>query len=148
MRKFNVLLVGFVLLANSSQAQKITGVVKDHQGKPLEKSTVTLHRATDSSVIKLAVTGNEGKYSLLAEKGRYLLSASFVGYEPSYSNVFEVNGDMQVPEIVMNKQRGDMTAVTVTAQRPLVEVKADKTIVNVEASINAVGNDGLKLLHR
>ena len=148
MRKFSVLLAGFVLLAISSQAQKITGVVKDHQGKPLEKSTVTLHRAADSSVIKLAVTGNEGKYSLQAEKGSYLVSASFVGYEPSYSNVFEVNGDMQVPEIVMNKQRGDMTAVTVTAQRPLVEVKADKTIVNVEGTINAVGNDGLELLRR
>jgi len=141
-------LTGLMLLATISQGQKISGVVKDHQGKALEKSTVSLLRAKDSSVVKLGVTGDQGKYTLLAEPGNYLVSASFVGYEPAYSAEFEVRSDIQVPEIVMNKQRGDLTAVTVTAQRPIIEVKADKTILNVEGTINAVGNDGLELLRR
>jgi iron complex outermembrane receptor protein len=148
MRKFSMFLTGLMLLATISQGQKISGVVKDHQGKALEKSTVSLLRAKDSSVVKLGVTGDQGKYTLLAEPGNYLVSASFVGYEPAYSAEFEVRSDIQVPEIVMNKQRGDLTAVTVTAQRPIIEVKADKTILNVEGTINAVGNDGLELLRR
>ncbi len=148
MRKFVAFLSGFLMLTVVSQAQKLSGVVKDHQGKALEKSTVSLLRAKDSSVVKLAVTGDQGKYTISTEPGKYLVSASFVGYESTYSAAIDVTGDYKVPDITMNKLSGEMSAVTVTAQRPLVEVKADKMIVNVEGTINAVGNDALELLRR
>ena len=60
MRKtLTTLIASFVLFA-AAQAQKVTGIVKDQQGKGLEKSTVSLLRSKDSSVVKLAVTGNDG----------------------------------------------------------------------------------------
>jgi hypothetical protein len=148
MRKFKLLIAGMMLLAVSANSQKISGVVKDHQGKALEKSTVSLLLATDSSVVKLGVTDNAGKYSIPATPGKYLVSASFAGYQATYSSPFEVVSDVRVPEIVMVAREGDMTGVTVTTQRPIIEVKADKTILNVEGTINAVGNDGLELLRR
>ena len=42
----------------------------------------------------------------------------------------------------------NLGGVTVTSAKPMVEVKADKTILNVEGTINAVGNDGLELLRK
>src|SRR5258708_37454505 len=41
-----------------------------------------------------------------------------------------------------------LKAVTVKGRKPPVEVKADRTIVNVEGSINAVGQDALDLLRK
>ena len=41
-----------------------------------------------------------------------------------------------------------MQNVSVTAKKPMVEVKADKTILNVEGTINATGNDALELLRK
>lgn len=41
-----------------------------------------------------------------------------------------------------------LRAVTVKGRKPPVEVKADRTIVNVEGSINAVGQDALELLRK
>ncbi|RYE00564.1 MAG: TonB-dependent receptor, partial [Sphingobacteriales bacterium] len=38
--------------------------------------------------------------------------------------------------------------VTVAARKPVIEVKADKMIVNVEGTINATGNDALELLRK
>ena len=38
--------------------------------------------------------------------------------------------------------------VTITAKKPMIEVKADKTIFNVEASINATGSNALELLQK
>jgi Outer membrane receptor proteins, mostly Fe transport len=148
MRKLVSFLAGFFLLAGVSQAQKVSGVVKDQQGKALEKSSVSLLRANDSSVVKLAVTGDNGSYSFYVEPRSYLVSASHVGHKTTYSAVFEVSGDVKVPDITLSTASGSLSEVTVTAQRPLVEVRADKTIVNVEGTINAVGNDALELLRR
>ena len=150
MRKFIALSIISSLFASATFAQKVTGVVKDQQGKGLDKSTVSLLRAKDSSVVKLSVTGVDGRYSLTADAGKYLLSVSHVGYMPIYSNHFDVagTGETTAPDLSMVKASAEMAGVTVTAQRPLVEVKADKTILNVEGTINAIGNDALELLRR
>ncbi len=148
MRKLAVLFVSLGLFT-AAQAQKITGIVKDEKGKGLEKTTVSLLRAKDSSVIKLSVTNNDGLYSFQSVAGSYLLSTSHVGYANTYSKIFEVGGaDVAVPEINMAKVSAEMAGITVTAQKPIIEVKADKTILNVEGTINAVGYDALELLRR
>ena len=41
-----------------------------------------------------------------------------------------------------------MKGVTISSQKPMVEVKADKMILNVEGTINATGNDALELLRK
>jgi iron complex outermembrane receptor protein len=41
-----------------------------------------------------------------------------------------------------------LRAITVNGRKPPVEVKADRTIINVEGSINAVGQDALELLRK
>ena len=151
MRKLASFFAGFIMLVSFAQAQQVSGVVKDQQGKGLEKTTVSLLRAKDSSVVKLVVTGDNGKFSINApQPGRYLLSTSYVGYISSYSQVFELSGSasMNVPDITITKATGNMKEVVVTAQKPIVEVKADKTILNVEGTINSVGSDALELLRR
>ena len=55
---------------------------------------------------------------------------------------------MIIPDLVMNKVSSDLKGVTVTSARPMVEVRADKTIFNVEGTINAVGSDALELLRK
>jgi hypothetical protein len=133
---------------SSAQAQKVTGMVKDEQGKGLGQSTISLLRSKDSSVVKLGVTGNDGKFSLQSVPGSYLLSISHVGYTTQYSKIFDLSGDISLPEMQMAKAASSLQGVTVTAQKPMIEVKADKTILNVEGTINAVGYDALELLRR
>ncbi|MEO7394035.1 MAG: TonB-dependent receptor, partial [Chitinophagaceae bacterium] len=137
-----------VLISSMAQAQKISGLVNDDKEKGLEKTTVSLLRSKDSSVIKLSVTNKDGMYYFQAAAGTYLVSASHVGYALQYSKLIEVSGDVGVPIMQMFKAAGNLKEVTVTAQKPIVEVRADKTILNVEGTINAVGNDALELLRR
>jgi hypothetical protein len=150
MRKFGLLLVSF-LAVSSVFAQQITGNVKDQQGKALAGSTISLLNAKDSSVSKLAVSNNEGHFSFNGTKtGHYLVSASHVGYAPAYSAAFESSGagETNVPALQMNKMAGELKAVVVNSKKPIVEVKADRTILNVEGTINATGNDALELLRK
>ncbi|WP_028786489.1 outer membrane beta-barrel family protein [Terrimonas ferruginea] len=140
-----------VLLAVAANAQQISGTVKDQSGKGVDKTTVSLLRAKDSSVAKLSVTDNEGRYSFMqTEAGSYLVSVSHVGFMPYISQPFAFDGtkDVAVPAVGLVKNEGTLGGVTVVSKKPVVEVKADKTILNVEGTINAVGNDALELLRK
>jgi len=123
-------------------------VVKDEQEKGLEKPTIFLVRAKNSSVVKLSVTNNDGSFSIETNGGSYLVSASHIGYTTRYSAVVTAGTDTRLPEIVLAKAAASLQGVTVTSQKPIIEVRADKTILNVEGTINAVGNDALELIRR
>lgn len=148
MRKHLNFLLAIMLLGMTASAQKISGTIKDDQGKGLDKSTVSLLRAKDSSMVKLSVSDNTGRYSLEAPAGQYLVNVSHVGYIPVYSKVFEVAGDITINDLTMIKAEGAMQGVVVSSKKPMVEVKADKMILNIEGTINSVGNDALELLRK
>lgn len=151
MRKLVTIVAGFLLMGSAVNAQQVTGTVKDDQGKVLDKATVSLLNAKDSSVAKLGVTGSNGKFSIgTSNPGSYLISTSHIGYAIKYSKVFEVSGsgDIDLGDISVSKAGGNLTGVTVTSKKPMVEVRADKTILNVEGTMNATGNDALELLRK
>lgn len=144
----------FFLTAASVYAQspaKITGQIKDNTGKPLATATVLLRSAKDSSLKKTAVSDSKGYYEILLIKpGNYFITTSVVNMQNTSSAVFEVkeNQTLTVPDIVTQPAAKNLEGVTVSTKKPIVEVKADKTILNVEGTINAVGNDGLELLRK
>jgi iron complex outermembrane recepter protein len=148
MRKLSALLLFTIFVGSVASAQKITGLVKDQQGKGLDKTTVSLLRASDSSTVKLSTTDNTGKFSFETTAGKYLVNVSHVGYVPLYSKVFDLSADIILEDMSMIKAEGNLQGVTVSSQKPIVEVKADRTILNVEGTINAVGNDALELLRK
>ena len=103
MRKFTIVLM-LLMTGLISMAQKISGVVKDQNGKGLDKTTVSLLKAADSSVFKLSVTDKDGNYSFQTEPGKYLVSLSHIGYTPQYGPVIEVAGtDVTLPGLTMAK---------------------------------------------
>ncbi|WP_114792448.1 TonB-dependent receptor [Niabella yanshanensis] len=145
-----VLILCLSVLQTTANAQKISGTVKDADNKPLNAATVTLLKAADSSIAKLNASDKSGSYAFEhIEPGKYLVLATAVGYTKAYSAAFELAGtDKTVPAIALSKVATEMSAVVVTARRPLIEVKADKMVVNVEGTVNATGNDGIDLLRR
>jgi len=151
MRKIVSLLAVFIPFSFFANSQQVSGIVKDPQGKGLEKSSVSLLKAKDSSIVKLGVTESDGSFLIIVGKtGSFLVSTTHVGYARSYSKVFELSGsgEFKLEDIILSKSTGELKNVTVVAQKPIVEVKADKTILNVEGTINATGNDALELLRK
>jgi iron complex outermembrane recepter protein len=145
-----VVLLSALTLVNVSFGQNITGIVKDQDQKPLEKSSVSLLKAKDSTLVKMDATDKNGKYAFVnIPDASYLVMATNVGYANAYSKPFTLNGEkIIVPEIIMEKTSTQLSVVTVTARKPLVEVKSDRMVVNVEGTINATGNDALELLRK
>jgi len=150
MRKVFLLLWG-VLLSAILFGQQINGSIKDDQGKGINNATVSLLVAKDSSVSKLALTKTDGQFSFSdAKSGKYLITTSHVGYKPIYSAVIDFDGvsSVTVAALQLEKISKEIAGVTVTSKKPMVEVKADRTILNVENTINGAVSDALELLRK
>lgn len=142
-------LTGFKAAAQNKT--DVSGSVQDNNGKPLAAVTVSLLTAKDSSLVKADVTTAEGAYQFLATyPGVYLLSYNLLGYEKRFSQVFELkNGEpYKAPAVQLQPAARKLQEVTVTSKKPMIEVKADKTVFNVENSINATGSNALELLQK
>src|SRR5687767_7568786 len=119
----------FTITSLTANAQKIQGHTQDDNGQPLSGATISLLQAKDSAVLKLAVSSKEGSYAFTNMKeGMYLVKASHTGYKPMFTPVSLAGTDVTVPEFKLTKLPASLANVTVTAQRPMVEVKADKII--------------------
>ncbi len=147
-----VLLLSAFNLAAQNNA-KITGQVKDAAGKPLNAATISLLRSADSSLVKAEVSDAGGNFEIIGvAAGSYFVTASHTSFQRINSNVFTVNaGDnFTVPAMTLTSGDKQLQGVTVTGtyKKPLIEVKADKTIFNVESSINATGSNAMELLQK
>ncbi|WP_236943296.1 TonB-dependent receptor [Hymenobacter sp. PAMC 26628] len=125
--------------------------MRDPAGAPVEFATITLHRATDSAVVKSEFTDAKGAFALRAPAGgRYLASAAQVGYERYWSAPFELPAaGLVLPAVALRTSAATaLQEVVVVGQKPLFEHLADRTVVNVENSLLAAGNTALDVLAR
>jgi iron complex outermembrane receptor protein len=150
MRKTALCLV--ILLSYAGlKAQQVSGSVRDDQGKPLPGASVALKNNKDSSVVKLSISTTTGRYEFSdLSPGLYFVSLSHVGYSEQNSANFELTtgGPVQLPAITLVRLTKQLRQTVVTAQKPLVEVRMDRIILNVEGNINEVGSDALELLRK
>ncbi|MFN2438552.1 MAG: TonB-dependent receptor domain-containing protein [Chitinophagaceae bacterium] len=131
---------------------KVTGNVIDGSSKRIEAATVSLLKAKDSSAVKFSTADKSGNFEFdgIAE-GRYLVSVTTVGHTKGFSETFEINDQnstVRLKTIELVPQAKSIGGVTVTANRPLIEQKIDRTIVNVEASVTNVGSSALEVLEK
>ena len=131
---------------------KISGTVVEENKKPLEFVTVTLHRAKDSVLVKGGLTDNKGVFDIENLKmGQYFIRISQVGFEKYASPLIDISESTPsvfLPEIALKSATTALGAVTVTAQKPFIERKLDRLVVNVENSIVSAGSSVLEVLER
>lgn len=153
-RKSIAALLSFLVLGATAMAQtsaRVTGSVTDNKQNSLAAVTINLLNSADSSLVKAEVSGKNGQFDISGLKaGTYLLSYSLTGYEKGYSPAFRLADGQtyELPAAQLTPAVVKMQGVTVTSRKPMFEVKADKTVFNVEASINATGSNALELLQK
>jgi hypothetical protein len=136
----------------AAPAAKVSGALVNEQGKPLDYATVSLLRASDSTVVKGALSNDAGVYVFDNIKaGNYIIKATVVGYQKAVSKSFTVPANTpHVTAPALNLQTGstELKGVTITATKPLIERKIDRTVMNVENSVLAAGNTAMEILER
>lgn len=151
MKFFNLCLALLVPLLATAQTASIKGQLKDANGAPVVFANVAVFSAADSSLQKVETTAETGHFNLKnLAAGNYFLVASYVGMSDLRKPDIKVEKGQQLDlgELAFAPAAVELVEVTVTSSRAIVEVKPDRTVFNVEGTINSVGADALSLLRK
>jgi hypothetical protein len=141
------LLVLFISKAYSFQTGPngiISGVVKTQSGAPIAFATVRLLSLKDSVLVKGAIADSSGRFEFRGLSfGKYLIGLTSVSSKTYYSSAVEINSEnpnFSLGDIFVEDKLLTMQEVVVTASKPMIEIKGDKMIVNINSSFLAAGN--------
>lgn len=147
----SLVLLSATLPAWSQEAGgRIAGRVSANQ-KPLVSATISLLKAKDSAVVKMSVSDAAGTFEFEnIPAAKYLVFISAVGYQEAYSPVEISPGasSVRMKPVELAQISQAMAGVVVTAKRPPLEVRAGKTVVNVDASPTNAGLNVLEILEK
>ncbi|MBK9017133.1 MAG: TonB-dependent receptor [Saprospiraceae bacterium] len=150
MKFFNLCLVLLVPFFSYSQSS-IKGQLKDAAGSPVIFANVALFQAADSLLQKVEPSDESGQFSFKGiAAGEYFLVASNVGMTDLRQQNINLDKGQQLDlgVLAFKPASVDLAEVTVSAARAMVEIKPDRTVFNVEGTINSVGADALTLLRK
>jgi iron complex outermembrane receptor protein len=151
MRKLLTLSVWLSAYVLTAQNAALRGTLQDAQGEPVAFANVGLFLAADSSFQKAAATDDRGAFQMQnLAAGAYFLKATYLGLNDLYQNDIRLSDGQTLELNGLKFAHGSvqLAEATVTAARAIVEIKPDRTVFNVDGTINSAGSDALTLLRK
>ena len=128
----------------------LRGIIKDGNNKPLEAATLLLFK--DSSVNKTGLTNQQGEFIFdRLDNGKYYLSITATGFNSLKTDQFTIDSNfnsVQLPIITLAPAAKTLNNVTVTAQKPFIERKIDRLVINVGVSATNIGLSAFEVIEK
>ncbi|MEM8524888.1 MAG: TonB-dependent receptor [Bacteroidota bacterium] len=146
-------LLAILLFANSllSQSVSLKGVLQNTDNESVIFANIALYNANDSSLIKVETSDEAGVFRIKdLQAGVYYLTASYVGFADIRKENIQLTADesLDLGVLTFATSAVELNEVSVTAQRAMVEIKPDRTVFNVQGTVNSVGSDAISLLRK
>ncbi len=143
----------FFLLASSflnAQSYSINGKIALESNEKVAVTSILLYPENSQTLVKAVVTDSNGNFIFSNIKtGNYFIKINYIGFQNYNSNVFSITDkNIELPLIALQKSTEALEEVVIKKQKPMVQVLADKTVFNVENTINATGTSGFELLRK
>lgn len=130
---------------------KVKGTIKDSETKEfMEYAQIALFNQLDSTLVNGSVSNKSGQFEITnLQYGEYYIIANFMGYNKL--NIDDINISKEEPvinlgDILLAPASEQIGTVEVKAEKPRVEYKIDKKIINVSQDINAIGGTAVDVL--
>jgi iron complex outermembrane receptor protein len=147
---FSAFLTGlFANLYAQSPSSAIKGRALIENHLPAESSTIILLNSRDSSIVNSTIVGKDGLFQFTdVIPGGYILLATKLGYDKSYSGPYQVlSGQVFLTnDIVLKAGTKQLKEVSVVSNRPAVEVHPGMVILNIQNSIIDAGSTAYYIL--
>ena len=131
-----------------SQNFSVNGTLLDSESKnPLGFVQVALFTMEDQTrPINFSDTDNNGKFSLEAAKGKYTFKAFFIGYKDYLIEEIEVNGLVELGELIMQSESQDLQEVVVQTSKLPIRTSMEGITISPENNLANVGGTLLDIL--
>jgi len=140
--------VSFASTANA-QSSSLHGVIKDEQTLfPLEKVSVELHSAKDSSQLTGTVTNSNGVFALnKIQQGNYYVLIKSVSYQSKIITELNFsNNNIDIGIITLRAAVNTLRAVIISAKQGLISNTIDRQVYKAGQFLNAKGGTALDVL--
>ena len=135
-------------LSYSQALVNISGRIMNKGCHPLQGVTVHFNPLADSMLLTSTLTNTDGLFIVNNLKnGLYRFTINMIGYVP-YTNTIRLDKTLLLPAITLIDQEKALKEVKITAYKPLVEQKIDRTIINVDANIANAGSNLMEVLEK
>lgn len=130
--------------------QTISGKIIDTDSIPVDAAAVSLFTTKNNTFIKAVLSKEDGTFSIKnIQNNTYKIFITNMGYKDyTINDILITNSNKKLNTITLLPDTQAIEAVTVTAKKPLVEVRPDKTIFNVKSAISVAGDSGFELLRK
>ncbi len=127
-------------------------VVEGTNNVPVEYATVTLYTAKDSVMVDGVITNPEGFFEFKKlDYGEYNIIVRFMGFRKVFIKgirLDEKNHYSDVGTVTLKADVTNLQEVEIVGDKPLVEYKVDRKVVNVDQQLNAQGGTAVDVLER
>ncbi|MGC4101850.1 carboxypeptidase-like regulatory domain-containing protein [Ferruginibacter sp.] len=145
----------FCILLNAlvfGQQKTISGKVLNGKNEPVAYANIALVNITTSKTVKGTLSDSLGNFIIaVAANGNFKLQVTNTGFEPYHSAPFLLDSAhtaVNMPAITLSEKFETNKAVVVQAKKKFIEIQADKTVLNIENSVVAVGNSAFELIKK
>ena len=148
------LLIAISCIANAQRpaTANIRGSVAEETKSPVEGASIELIRNQDTAAYKMSETDKSGRFIFeTIPVGKYHLVATAVGHESFSGPAFSVSPDnknIDLPQVVLKKKTNELQSVAVVANKSFIEQRADRIVVNVDASPANAGSTAMDILEK
>jgi len=147
-----IVLIGLTAFPQPLTPSRIEVPVIDDQKAAIPFATVELLRYNDSAIVATSITDSTGIVVFEnISMGQYRIRVSMVNKVTQYSGLIQLplpENEKRLQAIVLPASKGMLQEVTVTGRKPFIQQLADKTVINVEASITSAGATVMEVLEK
>ncbi|MGB0887036.1 MAG: TonB-dependent receptor domain-containing protein [Vicingaceae bacterium] len=140
-----------VIIFGAAAQSSVKGKLADDKGEVMPFVNVALYNSADSNMVKVGVTDVAGAFNIPDLKaGNYFLKATFVGLPDLVKSDIQLaeNENKDFGAMAFEAQAAELQEFSVVEERVMVEVKPDRTVFNVQGTINSTGSDAISLLRK
>ena len=138
--------LGFAQAGGASGS--LSGTLTDTKGSPVSYATATLLR-TDSSVVNGDMTHDDGTFRIApVTPGNYILRLESMGMTTRFQLVQLTADapDKNLGNIKIGQSETSLKEVSVVGEKPIMELKVDKKVFNVEKNTTTAGGSAADVL--
>ena len=145
-----LVVLGIIINHYAIAQYNVTGTITNEQSSPIESATISLINSSNNQFIKGVITNTEGIFNIPnINNGSYIIIVSNLGYAEFRTAPFTIqDADKNLGVIQLFPETENLEEVTITAEKPIVEVLPDKTVFNVQNTLGATGISGYELLRK
>jgi hypothetical protein len=151
MKIFLSLVLSSIIVFTSQAQNSLHFSIKDSQNQAIPFASILLKKQSDSSLVKGYISDENGIFNATnLPNGVFTFRIQSTGFDAKEIKSVEINPNskLDLGNIILTNSTTILKEVKVSATKPFIERKLDKTIVNVENSVMAAGNTTYELLER